>query len=84
MEKMVQAVYENGVGDGGEDTSTVHRELRIVVGLPDAAVADVDVEDAGWAASQRPQIQPRRVSVHRHRTVRALVDEGVHGCRFRQ
>jgi hypothetical protein len=37
------------VGDGGEDASRVYRELRILVGVPDAAIADVDEKDAAWA-----------------------------------
>ena len=36
-------------GDGGEGASRVHRELRILVGIPDAAIADVDEKDAAWA-----------------------------------
>jgi hypothetical protein len=37
-------------GDGGEDASRLHPELRILVGLPDAAIADVNEKDAAWAA----------------------------------
>ena len=38
-----------GIGGVREAASRVRRELRILVGVPDAAIADVDEKDAASA-----------------------------------
>ena len=51
-------------GDGGEDASRVHRELRILAGVPDTAIADVDERDAAWAVLAARAATVGRRSTH--------------------